>query len=391
MPLKNRFAFHPNLIFAYITLFYLGLSDNLRGPFFPALLERFQLSSQEGAWYFAVSSVMNFVGAALVPALARKAGYKWALWLSVGLMFLSQALAWLAPTYGVFLLSSAVLGLSVGFLGVLQNVMVLVAAPAHVRARVSGGLHTVYALASFFAPLVISFLAARQLSLQLAFAMTSVMGVTILLLIARVSEFLEPSDRHAPPAGSTSLNFPILYFALMFAGYVAGEIAAGSRLAQFAHKSLGWSISEASTLSFQFFMGLFVGRLALALLPMRVPVMLCLRVALSLAVTFALLGLYHHPLWFLMFGVVMGPIYPLTMTALSETFPGQIQSAATAAVTVSGVAVLLMHLGVGALSDAYGVGVGLLVSPGLCFFVLILNFLYPVVFRSQNERHGRSL
>lgn len=49
MPLKNRFAFHPNLIFAYITLFYLGLSDNLRGPFFPALLERFQLSSQEGA------------------------------------------------------------------------------------------------------------------------------------------------------------------------------------------------------------------------------------------------------------------------------------------------------------------------------------------------------
>jgi fucose permease len=367
----------------------LGLADNLRGPLFPSLLERFGLSSQQGAWYFAASSVMSFLGAAFVPWLVKRLGYKRALFFSILLMVASQVVAAMAPTFSFFILSSILIGLSIGFLGVIQNVMVLVSGAGAVRARLSGGLHTNYALASFSAPLLVGFFAWAQMPLQSSFWVTSVLGILILFAVSRVPEFTEPTDRHAPPAGSRSISPAILYFASMLSLYVVAEIVMSSRLSQFAHQGLGWSISESSTLAFQFFICMFVGRLSLALARFSFSAAKVLRGALFLAFVLSLLGTLHHPLWFLLMGMVMGPIYPLTMTAISETFPHQIQAATTAAVVGSGLLVLVMHLGVGVLTDAYGVKMALLVTPACCLVVFILNLLYPVIFRSHNRVDGR--
>ncbi|MFN7728270.1 MAG: MFS transporter [Bdellovibrio sp.] len=383
--------FHPNLVFAYLSLFYLGLADNLRGPLFPSLLERFGLSSQQGAWYFAASSVMSFLGAALVPWLVKRLGYKRALFVSILLMVTSQVVAAIAPNFSVFVLSSVLIGLSIGFLGVIQNVMVLVSGEGAVRARLSGGLHTKYALASLSAPLLVSFFAWAQLPLQSSFWVTSVFGIVILFAVSRVPQFTEPTDRLAPPTGARSLSPAILYFAAMLSLYVVAEIVMSSRLSQFAHQSLGWSISESSTLAFQFFVGMFIGRLGLALVRISFSAPKVLRGALFLALVLSVLATFHHPLWFIFLGIVMGPIYPLTVTAISETFPQQIQAATTAAVVGSGLLVLVMHLGVGVLTDAYGVKMALLVTPVCCLVVFVLNLLYPVIFRSHNEVDGRSV
>ncbi len=380
MPAANRF--HPNLVFAYLTLFYLGLADNLRGPVFPELLEKFQLTSSQGAWYFAASSIMSFFAAALVPRLTARVGYKRALQLSIALMALSQLVSAVAPSFAFFIISSIALGTAIGFLGVLQNVMVLVASRPKNRARLSGGLHANYAGSSILAPLLVGALAMSGLAFQVNFWFSFLAGVLIFVAVSRVQAFEMPSDHAAPlhESRKQTLHPEVLFVAVILSTYVAAEILVSSRLSQFAREHLGWSIAESSQLTLQFFVGMFAGRMGLFLLPAKFEARRWLIVALALSFVLGILGVLVHPLFYLALGVTLGPIYPLTMTVLSELFPQNLQSATTAAVVGSGLSVVLMHLGVGWISDFSGVRTAMFLEPLLLGLPLVMILLHPWLF-----------
>jgi FHS family glucose/mannose:H+ symporter-like MFS transporter len=55
---QNKWA----IFFAFLSLFLLGLADNIRGPLFPEILQFFFVSSSKGSWSFATTSGAAFVG-----------------------------------------------------------------------------------------------------------------------------------------------------------------------------------------------------------------------------------------------------------------------------------------------------------------------------------------
>lgn len=380
MQIQTR-RLHPNIIFSYLTLCFLGLTDNLRGPIYPEILRKFQVSSSFGAWYFATSSIFSFGSAAMVPKIVSHLGYKKTLQLAVLVMTFSQIISAFAGSFAQFLISAGTLGFSIGLMGVLQNVLVMVASTAENRSRVSGGLHANYAGASLLAPIFVSFVSSWGFSFQGSFYFSSLIGVGILLALNRVDEFEGP-QKHVQSESEKPKVFslPEVYFAVILSSYVISEIIISSRLSQYAREALGWNLQNSSRLVLIFFIGLFSSRLLMSLIQLRIAARHLLTLCLMMSIFATALGVYVHPYFFVLVGFVMGPAYPISITVLHDYFSQNLESATTAAVVGSGLFVVMMHLGAGSITDRFGVTEALWMGPIFATIALVLHVSYPLFF-----------
>lgn len=378
--------FHPNIIFSYLTLCFLGLTDNLRGPLYPEILQKFQVSSSLGAWYFATSSIFSFSSAALVPKIVSYLGYKKTLQLAVFMMTLSQVLSAFAGSFAQLLISAGTLGFSIGLMGVLQNVLVMVASTPENRSRVSGGLHANYAGASLLAPLFVGLVSGWGFSFQDSFYFSSLMGIGILFALSQVDEFEGPKQHVSEDTKKPKVfSLPEIYFAVILSSYVISEIIISSRLSQYAREALGWDLQSSSRLVLIFFIGLFASRLLMSLISLRMPARHLLTFCLLMSIFATALGVYVHPYWFGLVGFVMGPAYPISITVLHDYFSKNLQSATTAAVVGSGLFVVMMHLGAGSITDRFGVTEALWLGPAFAAIALVLHVSYPLFFGKSWE------
>ena len=169
------------IVLAYLSLFALGMSDNIRGPLFPEILKNFAVSDTQGSIYYAISSFCGFLGSFLVRLLLRKWSrvrtLQFAIFLmSVGLIGMGSArdFAWLLVFSGVF-------GASLGIIGVVQNTLVSVGSSPAKRQQMLSGLHANYGIASFLAPLVVASVSAWLGSWRFVFWVVALVPIALLV------------------------------------------------------------------------------------------------------------------------------------------------------------------------------------------------------------------
>lgn len=359
-----RLVFH-SILFAYLSLFLYGLLDNVRGPIFPDLMARFELTNVQGSWFFSLTSFVFMLAAWLAPAWLKKYSYiqcyRWSL-VSIGV---SQGMFALAPNFIWILIGCVLMGLGVGVLSVMQNVLVLVASPPDKLTRIMNGLHANYAGASLVAPLIVAGVYYLKFDFQTVFWIGVICSGLLWLGTWRVKELMAPplGDEAVSISSPSKWKLKHLPFSILLSSYVAAEVLISSRFAQFMVEFHQVPAKEGSLWTSAFFMALFAGRICFSLIHFSISTPYLLTGLFSLSAVSILMGIYWSPVFLVLSGLLFGPLYAMTMTLVKEDFPSQMEKVTSSAIVVSGIFIITMHFIAGVITDWVGIASALYLGP----------------------------
>ncbi len=384
------------VVFAWASLFSLGIIDNSRGPVFPDLLNEFSVSDTMGGLFFFLSSFASVVhNLAFRRFLAETPPLR-----LVGIYTLIMAggalIAASANSYWVLLTAAFVLGVGFGGVGVGQNAAVQ-EAPAKYRARSLGFLHAMYGTASFLAPLIVATLQPYGWRLALFVAAIPAVGVGLVVVIRLAIERLRGWKRRrkaeTPPVVDNvrgpndmpqvsverpeQISHPSMTpealaraakIAAVLVGFlVVAEISVSSRLALLARREWGVSAEAASSWLAAYFAAMTIARFSLGFLPNVFSASRVLKVSAWLNLPFLLIGFISvalpataeipidvRLLALVGFGFPVAVGYPMAMTRIAEIFGRETQKVTGRCVLYQAGAAMLMHFVLGTGADAVG-------------------------------------
>lgn len=376
------------LIFTYMSMFVLGISDNIRGPLYPELLKYFNLNNSEASLSFAFASGAAFFGNGLGALILKKIHLDRLLTISIFLMMSGLFIMGMSSQFNIYLFGTIIYGFSLGSTGVAQNLLIAENSNSHNQTKSISGLHGIYGLSSFIAP----FLASRapiwfsdhsngwtyMVEWQSAFFITCAIAFVVLVLLLIVSPkpaFIASLPHDELIHGKKSSIATMLWFAGFFASYVGAEILISTRLALYMRTYFNMSLEESSNYVSYFFIFLLAGRLLFAFKSFKMSLKKQLYSSLMLSLAALIVGLFIHPFFLAILGFTMAPFYPLAIVYISDITGFQKRRFLTFVMGLQSLSVIIMHIGVGYLTDAYGllyafgVGVALLIGSILCLYL----------------------
>jgi MFS transporter, FHS family, glucose/mannose:H+ symporter len=380
-----------SVLFACLCMVALGLSDNIRGPLFADLLSFFNVSNAAGSLSFAVASTANLFGTLLSTRMLNRIHLDRLLLLSmvfmgVGLLAMSQA-----PTYLLFIGGAIVFGFSMGTTGVAQNLLIAENIKQTYQPKVFSGLHGIYGLSSLMAP----FIASRaptwfrenfpQSGLltewRSAFFLTALLCLLLFISIAvtRAEPKFESAHHGLKTKPKIKDKRALIYISLFFAGYVAAEILVATRLALYMRTYFNMDLEHSSNYVTYFFIFLLAGRLFFTVKSLNFPLRRQLSASLFLSMVTIVLGLTVHPLFLAATGLFMAPFYPMSVAYISELTGPMNRTYFTTALAIQSIFVVGMHVGVGYLTDVFGLFYAYGVSLALLLMALICVNVHPPV------------
>lgn len=370
--------------FACFSMFVLGMSDNIRGPLFPELLTHFKLTNAEGSLSFAVSSAAALFGNILAGYLLKKITLSRLLCISVFLMGFGLLIMGLASTYITFLIGSIVFGASMGLVALAQNVLVAESAAGKSQSRALAGLHGLYGLSSLLAPMIASYAAILLGFWQAAFVVAAITAFVV-ATIASLAKSKPAFDVHAndPELKNNKISkSALLVYGGVLAFYVVAEILVSSRLALYMRTYFKMDLKESSWYVTAFFICLLLGRILFALKSFKAKLKTQLNFSLIAALVCLSLGLKFHPYFLIALGFAMAPFYPVSVAYISEQ-SGVFQRQFIAfAMSFQSFCVIAMHLGVGYLTDQFGLFYAFEVGLISLVLSLICVNLHPKIARA---------
>lgn len=368
------------IVIAYLSLFALGISDNIRGPLFPEILRSFSVSDTQGAVFYAMSSFFGFLGSFLVRFLLKKWSRIRNMQLALLLMSLGLVGMGSVESFSWLLVFSAVLGMSMGITGVVQNILVNVGSLPQKRQQMLSGLHANYGIASFLAPLVVAGVSAWLGSWRYVFCIVALVPFALFIGTFfwkdnKVSPGLQIKEKLEPPHSQNRRDhLGQIFLATALGFYVLSEILVSSRLPLFVRREFGVSLEESSYYLTGFFVFLLAGRLLFALYHFRWPLRRMLSGLLFLSAASIAAGLYGHPFFLALSGLFMAPFYPLAMVYVSNRYEKNMDSAVSYCMALQSFFTVAMHGVVGYLTDLYGIHAAMWVGPfGLGASFILLN------------------
>jgi len=368
------------LVFAFASLFTLGLADNIRGTLFPEILNQFQISNTLGSWLFATSSGAAFVAGITSTTYLRRYTISSLLFTGVLLLTVGLAIMGFSINFNWLIAGSMFLGLGIGYMGVSQNLLVAESAEGKDRSKALSGLHGMYGLASFIAPLLAATTTKAYGNWSGAFYVVAVVGVLFLitqLLITPHPKFTV----HSPKVNPDEVNKKrvskkaLTMVSFFFGFYVVAEILISSRLALYMRTYYEMDLVQSAQYVTLFFLFLLVGRVSFAFIHLPFSLKSQLNGFLIGTLVFLVMGLKLHPFFLALSGLTMAPYYPLCVSYISEISGDLSRTFLSVAMSFQSLAVVAMHLGVGYMTDHYGLafafGVGIL---ALVISIVCLSF-----------------
>ncbi|MBC7457937.1 MAG: MFS transporter [Bdellovibrionaceae bacterium] len=363
------------LVFAFMSMFILGLTDNIRGPLFPEILNYFNLTSVKGSWSFATTSSAAFIGAYLSIQFLKR--YTLSSLLMTAMLFMGCGVLIMgkAPAFWVFIIGSFSIGISIGFMGVAQNLLVTESVSDEKKTRTLSALHATYGLASFIAPLLAASATNATSSWRTTFIIIGVLcfAYTLFQFLVKadpkfeVHQVLTAAQEDLVPVSRKAL----LFIGGVFAFYVVAEILIGTRLAQYMRNYYAMDLTQSSEYVTYFFLFMLIGRMFFAVKKITMSTKKQMNISLALSLILLILGLNSHPIILTMVGLSMAPFYPLSIVYISQTTGIHARKFLTFAMGFQSLAVVSMHLGVGYLTDA----LGLFYAFGVGIFALVLSLV----------------
>lgn len=383
------------VLFAWMSLFALGLIDNSRGPVFPDLLKEFELSDTRGSFFFLISSLASVVHNYTFRRFLAHGSPSRLVGIYTMIMAAGGLLISVAQSYPVMLAACALLGVGFGGLGVGQNAAVQ-EAPRKYRSRSMGLLHGMYGISSFAAPLLIAGLSV--IGWRFALAVVCLPAVLVGFIVigeslahrwrekvraGRPSAFIVPFDGMSPGQGleprepehheSMKLSEAQSQAAGRTAAIVVGllvvaEISISSRLNLLARREWGVTNESANGWLAAYFAAMTMARFSLGLFPLPVATKSLLKWAAISTVPLLLLAflpLGLNPELRLMaliafaFPIALG--YPSVMTRIAEIFGSHAQSVTSRCVLYQAGGAMIMHFALGWGADLVGLSLALAV------------------------------
>jgi FHS family glucose/mannose:H+ symporter-like MFS transporter len=367
------------ILFCYISLICFSFIDNARGPIYPSILDSFGLSPFQGSFYFTISSISALITTLFahrwLKVIRTFDALKYSQLLLVSgcvLMGLSQ---YLFKSSTPLFLGSLVFGFGVGGTTICMNLLVTDLAPLKYRRTLTSGLHSVYAISSFLAPFLISYLLV-QYTWEYYF-----LYICIFPLLLAVGMFFYPREKVPPitieeSSSTEDVSSKVkFFFGSFLALNVIAEVCLSSRIVFYLTSSQEWTQANANKALSYFFLALFVGRFFGAFLPKTIPIKLALLTAVLTSLGFSILGLYYHPYFLSAVGCSIAIIFPFTITWISEEFPKRRQLVITSALNYVGLFLIGMHFIFGSITNSLGISkainlpwIALTLSLGAFFF-----------------------
>jgi FHS family glucose/mannose:H+ symporter-like MFS transporter len=354
------------IFLAYGALLSLGFLDNLRGAVFESLTLDLGLSDARAALFFAVPSTVAFLASYFSQSWIERYGP--ILTIRIGLLIMTGAyfLFSLPQTFNFLLLETVLFGFGFGLVSVAQNIAISAAAHPDFRRQLLSGLHAMYGLASLLSPLLAQVLFFYEYTWREIFAV----AVTVPIVIFASSCLLQFHPwTQLEKINSTEMNFPPrrghgLFFSISMSLYLIAEISVSSRLVVFVRRELGLSESEAPLYLAAFFLCLFVSRLFFAVVRLKaLRTVWLLQSSLLSSATMIGLGLTVSS-WFLaLAGLTLAPFFPAALDYVASTFGAESHRVMAYCVAFASLTTVLMHYGVGVLSDLYGIDRALWMGP----------------------------
>ncbi len=362
-------------------MFALGMADNIRGPLFLDLIDYFKLSNTQASLSFASTSGFAFFGNWISGKILKWVSLSSLLIHSLFMMALALILMGIAQNFNLYLFGAAIFGLSMGLLGVAQNLLVAENMDGPHQTKALSGLHGLYGFSSLVAPFAASYAPRLLGPWRSAFYVTG--GVAVLVFL--FSFVIKPREmivhqKTFEKGQKVSSYTSLLVFGGILAFYAMAENLISSRLAMYMRIYFDKDLRESSLYVTYFFSFLLLGRALFATKKFSTSLRLQLNILLFLSVVSLLLGLMLHPFFLAVTGLTMAAYYPLGIAYLSEHTHLQKRSYITFALGFQNLCLICMHLGVGYLTDAFGLfyafGVGLI---SLVLASVCLNFHPRVV------------
>jgi len=366
---------------AYFSLLALGLMDNIRGPFYPDILEQLNLTATKGSLFFAVASFAalggNFLGSFLLGKVTAHGLMNFSV-LGLGVGFYLIGASW---DFRSLIAACVIFGVHFGLLNVAQNVVVHKNAPLAYRRRIFNGLHAMYGLAALMAPLLASGFLSFGWNWNSSFIFVglsaALMGLGFLVRGYRWQE-----AKVALPEGHHVEVFDrkgAVLLASALALYILGELSLSTRFPLWVREVLLLSPQQANSYLALFSGGLFLGRLLFTFINFH---FLSNKWILSLSAGLGMLffagGLLIHPMVAGFAGLFMGPFFPVALDEMSNRFGDRASQVIGWSITFGSVLVVLMHFVLGVLTDRFGVETALWIGP----LALIIS-LSLVIFGSK--------
>lgn len=371
------------VFFSCLTMLALGLADNIRGPLFPELIRFFDISNAVGSLSFAFASGAAFLGTVASTFTLKKIQIDRFLIFAILLMGIGLATNAVAPGYVIYILGAVIFGFGMGSMAVAQNLLIAENVPLEHQPRALSGLHSLYGLSSLAAP----FLASRapqwfshhapdlfiMTQWRSAFYITAF--ICLLMFVFATITRAEPKFHHLVDEEAHSKKIkdkrPMYYMALFFAGYVAAEILVATRLAQYMRSYFGMDLEQSSNYVTYFFIFLLAGRWFFTMKHLKYPLKKQLTASLLLSIVSILLGLFVNPFFLALTGLMMAPFYPMSVAYISELAGPRTRTYLTTAMSVQCAFVIMMHVGVGYLTDVFG----LFYAFGISLFLLLMSLV----------------
>ena len=389
--LKNAQANWFLVLLAYLSLFVYGFFDNARGPVFPDLLRDFSLSDQAGSYFFLLASAAAMLNNVLAFRWMERHGSYWTMRVYSAVQVVGMVLIGISTSYGMVLVGAIVAGISMGGLGIAHNVLVTESVPQHLRRQALSGLHCCYGVASLLAPLYVTGL--YEIGLSWKTVMIGIaLGPALVVLIAETerrrarkakqAQTVNIEPGFAPgeavptpppsPRGSSRRWGAVAFFGIVMTLYVIGEISIGTRLVLFARRDAGFSVENANFLLTGYFLLLFLGRLAFAVLKIPLSSLWIMILSATLgALTYAL-GLVHEPWWFALTGLAISMFYPVGIAMIGDETGSDAGFITSWCITMQSLGLMAMHFLLGALADKWGLGRALWIGPACLALALVL-------------------
>jgi FHS family glucose/mannose:H+ symporter-like MFS transporter len=353
----------PLVILSYLGCAVYGLIATAKGSIYPDLLSTFHVSNTEGSLFYSLASATGLAANLLT--------YKWypkfgPIRATTIFLFLTAVGTWLVaagPVFSLTIAGAGLLGFAMGGTGLLFNVLAAHSTQnMRLRRQVLSGLHASYGIASMLAPLVVTALASCGLDWRMIFVVLGFAPLAVTILSWKTRETGSSNEWKDSFSESKPWRRTIWY-ASVCTLYVAAETILQTRLVQYGRDSLGFDVSQANYLLSGFFLTFFLGRFVFTLIPFRHSNFAILMTSSLLSLAFYLGGLYINP-WGLAFaGLGCSVFYPCLMAYLTDELKAATAFTMSWCQTAQSAGMVLMHVGVGWMSDKFGLPTAMLVGP----------------------------
>ncbi len=295
---RQKIVYRFIIFITFATFFSMGITDNSRGPVYPDILQSFDIDTIRGSLIFTLASLSG-----LITNLFSKVWlFRFGVFKSSRFFLFMQftgtatmALSSLAGSYALLIMSSIILGAGISGIGITGNVIIGNIANKKNGRRYFSFLHSMYGIASFLAPIIISFMKESEISWEYAILVISAFPLLFgLLSFKENGKLIEKENK---------IVYNILFrdgllWGLIVSLYVAAEILISSRSVYIAQEVFNKTNQEASFYLSLFFVFLLSGRIIFSLIKFPGSNKNLILSSIILSLLFNLAGILYNPIFY---------------------------------------------------------------------------------------------